>query len=300
MTDLNPRAAGLQPAGSAFRRHRVSIDFDTRPDLLTLPAGCKPAASSFTVHLRWPDLPSNTRPTSSDDALPELVSRIEDELEPLRQQATCRTGCSACCRQLVPLAPAEARRLRRVAGKLPDVRQRVARTRNQLDDMGLLDLLDDLDGTHHAAPAELVHDLAREWAEAKVACPFLNEDQSCSIYHDRPLACRLKLVRSEPQHCSGDGTNVVPLRVRGRASVGALARVENATWMPMTSIFRPLPPAVLGDDWAARFDKERGLPEVAVTQPTEQESQGFLQVPRHLARRRRFGGGIEQGDALCV
>jgi len=34
----------------------------------------------------------------------------------------------------------------------------------------------------------------------RLDCPFL-EDQSCSIYSDRPLECREYLVTSDPKHC---------------------------------------------------------------------------------------------------
>ena len=39
--------------------------------------------------------------------------------------------------------------------------------------------------------------LGREYFQLGIPCPFL-EEESCSIYHDRPITCREYLVTSPP------------------------------------------------------------------------------------------------------
>lgn len=176
-----------------------------------------------------------------DDALPMLLAQIEAELEGLRPRTTCRKGCAACCHQLVPVSPAEARRLKRVINDmLPEKRAAVVRrfavARDALEEAGLLDLLDAMTGGEDVPPAEIRVWLAAAWQEAEVACPFLEADQTCGIYTDRPLACRLKLVASDPACCTDNPARVVPLSIKGRPAVLALTETEEATWLPLTSV----------------------------------------------------------------
>ena len=44
-------------------------------------------------------------------------------------------------------------------------------------------------------------ELNLEYWALKIACPFL-ENESCSIYKDRPIACREYLVVTDPKHCA--------------------------------------------------------------------------------------------------
>ncbi|MEM1012942.1 MAG: YkgJ family cysteine cluster protein [Planctomycetota bacterium] len=200
-----------------------------------------------------------------EDALPDVYAALADELGSLATRATCRSGCSACCHQLVPVAPAELRRMRKVVDDMSTERQgavadRFAKTRDTLDELGLLDLLDAIDGSREGIPGEIAADLGRRWAMAKVACPFLEDDETCGIYHDRPLACRAKLVASEPAHCAGDGRGVVPLTVQGKPPVAALAETQRSTWMPLTSLMAGQVPDNAhrtSDAWRTAFARAR-------------------------------------------
>jgi hypothetical protein len=40
-----------------------------------------------------------------------------------------------------------------------------------------------------------------------VTCPFLGDDHRCTVYADRPLACRTHLVLSPPELCELSGEN---------------------------------------------------------------------------------------------
>lgn len=118
---------------------------------------------------------------------------------------TCATGCSACCRQLVPVSRWEALRLADVVLAMPPARrERVlagfADAESRLDETGLLLRL--ADGfARHAHDRGLTEALQREYWELQIPCPFLEHD-ACSIYDHRPLACRQYLVTSAPSLCA--------------------------------------------------------------------------------------------------
>src|SRR5262245_31566302 len=63
---------------------------------------------------------------------------------------SCTKGCGACCRQLVPISPVEARRLKDLVDEMPDprrsaIRERFAEARARLETSGMLAKLNSLD-----------------------------------------------------------------------------------------------------------------------------------------------------------
>lgn len=122
---------------------------------------------------------------------------------------SCQRGCTHCCRQLVPVAPLEAKRLTEVLAALPKekrqvILQRFADALQKLEAAGLLG----------AKPAQglraLVsketdalaawNDVSRHYYELRIDCPFLEND-SCSIYEERPIACREYNAVTSPDLC---------------------------------------------------------------------------------------------------
>jgi Fe-S-cluster containining protein len=131
------------------------------------------------------------------------------------QTVSCRAGCSACCRQhIILVAPVEALALARLVKALPAKRREVVRRRfaaalRRLTDLGLLDGNVPLGRSSLQTPippgaktdeADLWWELSRGYAEAQVACPFLDDDK-CSIYEDRPVVCREFLVTTPAERC---------------------------------------------------------------------------------------------------
>lgn len=188
-------------------------------------------------------------PVSLVDFLPVLRSFADlvaqaaaREAERQGRPVRCGPGCGACCRQAVPIAPAEALDLRRVVADLePDRRDRVlrrfAQARERLDSTGLLARLradsvcvGSADGARRA--------LGLDYFALGIPCPFL-EDESCSIHPDRPLACREYLVSSDPAHCAQpDAATVAVVDVPRRLSMllfelGAEERPDQRAWLPL-------------------------------------------------------------------
>ncbi|QQS12463.1 MAG: YkgJ family cysteine cluster protein [Rhodospirillales bacterium] len=111
------------------------------------------------------------------------------------EAVSCRAGCAACCRQAVPLSDIEAREVAAIVEALPEprraiVRSRFAATAERLAAWRPLDALMDWDAAAHR---DAYFGLA-------LPCPFL-DDERCSIYEQRPLACREFMVTSPPQMC---------------------------------------------------------------------------------------------------
>ena len=104
---------------------------------------------------------------------------------------TCRKGCAACCRQAVPVSPAEALWLAEHAKNLPVTERRA--------------LLARFDGAARALAAAgmtraPVLSEAAAYFRLGLACPYL-EREACSIHAFRPLACREHNMLSPPEHC---------------------------------------------------------------------------------------------------
>ena len=130
----------------------------------------------------------------------EAVASAEAE----GHRVSCAAGCGACCRQLVPVSALEARELMRVVDAMPEprrsaVRQRFADALARLEAEApqVLEMLRRPQG--HSV--EALVDLGHAYFRLGIACPFL-EDESCSVYADRPVDCRQFLVVSDPKHCA--------------------------------------------------------------------------------------------------
>lgn len=160
------------------------------------------------------------------------------------QAITCRAGCGACCRQLVPITRSEAWNLREGMAELPaerraTVQARFADGKRRLAEAGLLEKLE------HADSSEDRLALGREYFKLGIACPFL-EDETCSIHKDRPISCREYLVTTPAELCrseyEGEISRVsLPARTMpAYASLDGLAPNGDVHWMPL----------MLALDWA--------------------------------------------------
>ena len=221
-----------------------------------------PAPISLELHLsgrRFGRSELEDRPGALELALPVLREAADGLLaEGARRAglaAACRPGCAACCRQLVPLAAAEARDLRRRVAEMPEpVRARVLdrfeRAHRELEQTGLADLLEDTS----AIPPDGLEELGLQYASAGIDCPLL-EGEHCLIYQDRPMACRQHAVSSSPDACRRPGGVVRRIAPFGRSMNSALDAVEGAAWVPLPLAMRPArqEPAERGPaEWISR------------------------------------------------
>jgi len=174
---------------------------------------------------------------------------------PAGKEISCKAGCGACCRQLVPISPTEARMLAYLVRDMPEPRRSVIAERfraaqEKLVRTGLWNVLKDR--------ANWVPDDIRlrglEYFHLGIACPFL-EEEACSIHPDRPLSCREYLVTSDPAHCAavrGEMIDQVPLSLKVSAAMNKMSPMKEDDlfypWVPLVQIFdwiaaNPEPPA---------------------------------------------------------
>jgi Fe-S-cluster containining protein len=163
------------------------------------------------------------------------------------RQVSCQMGCGACCRQLVPITEVEAREISCLVDGMSEprrseIRTRFAAARARLEAAGLTR---PLNARYEWTTAEF-KEVVRQYFRQAIPCVFL-EEESCSIYVDRPLVCREYLVTSPPELCALEdhsGIEKVDMPVRISTALAHLDRPESGSqyvrWVPL----------VLALDWA--------------------------------------------------
>jgi Fe-S-cluster containining protein len=182
-----------------------------------------------------------------DDRLVAMAAKAEAEAG---RAVACAKGCGACCRQAVPVSPAEAWMLAEHTASLPAARRetvfaRFAETRTRLAEAGFGDR------STGGGDRRALESVGLDYFRLALPCPFL-EDEACSIHPQRPSACREFLAVSPAEYCSDPGN--LPVRnVPMPASVtNALSRVcAAALGGEPTAI-----PLALALDWAAAHREE--------------------------------------------
>ena len=171
------------------------------------------------------------------DAAVESISRQGGSI-------SCRKGCSACCSHyLVPLSIPEALRMREEVLAMP-ANRRVVVFQSCLD--AAKRILDDtpesfdLYSSTTAYTATQVSQLGRWYAALKLPCPFLSHGL-CTIYEQRPTACREHIVTSSALLCETEHTDEsqpVRMPVSVLEALGQLASDLEGT--PIEAIMLPL------------------------------------------------------------
>jgi Fe-S-cluster containining protein len=202
-----------------------------------LKVGGKPVEVEFSVP---------TAPVPPEGALPvfraitnAVVAQAERESEARGRPISCRAGCGACCRQLVPITEVEARALLDLIDRLPEPRKsavlgRFAEARDRLEAAGLLGPLLHPERT----TVEQRRALGPAYFRLRIPCPLL-EEESCSIHPERPLACREYLVTSPAEHCADPSPDRIDRVELPLALSGPLARFGSgpggpgSTWVAL-------------------------------------------------------------------
>ena len=183
--------------------------------------------------------------------LGEEILKLEEHQSRNRgQTVSCRMGCAACCRMLVPLSPPEAFSLLEYVEQLPTERraaleEKLADSRAKLAGRGLLNRLQAVADSADPIPDEQLEPINRAYYALRHPCPFL-ENEMCSIYESRPAACRELLVTSPAELCDNLVENPVePVSVSVR-----IGTVLGLLWATVTGSGPRLIPLPLALDWA--------------------------------------------------
>jgi Fe-S-cluster containining protein len=154
-------------------------------------------------------------------------------------EVSCRKGCGACCRQLVPISETEAYHLRDLVTDLPEPRRSEVLARFEAARQRVREA--DLTGILHEperADREAIEALIFDYFHLGIACPFL-EEESCSIHTERPTACREYLVVSPAENCARfepEGIKRLKIPVRVSKAVRCFDAGQGALpnrWIPL-------------------------------------------------------------------
>jgi Fe-S-cluster containining protein len=173
-----------------------------------------------------------------------LLSSVEEQLGEAGLKVSCRAGCGACCRQMVPLSLFEAEALAAWIRTLPEATQQTlaGRFHAALTKLSAAGIIDRLTQGNWFAEEESARQLTIDYFFLGVPCPFLVEE-SCSIHPIRPLVCREYLVTSDPIHCKEPTTLKVapvpfPLHLAHILNrMGAEIEPGTQGWIPLVFLF---------------------------------------------------------------
>jgi Fe-S-cluster containining protein len=220
-----------------------------------------PARVTLTVRGRRLDLHMSVPDAKvTGEAMLPVFRKVAEELlemgvaegEAAGHKVSCQKGCGACCRQLVPISPIEAREIARVIARMEPARraailQRFASASRRLDQEQMLEALSQPEQFSN----EHMRIVGREYFLLGIPCPFL-EDESCSIYHDRPITCREYLVTSPPEHCAfPTAENISMVDLPAGPVWTSVARFEKPAGGPL-----PWVPLILALEFAAASTDE--------------------------------------------
>ena len=169
-----------------------------------------------------------------------IVDKVGDEARGAGKSISCRAGCGACCRQMVPVSLFEAEALTAWMRSLPEARRIELERRfhgalSALRDAGVIDKIL---SNEWELDEERTTQLAIDYFHTGAACPFL-EDESCSIHPMRPLSCREYLVTSPAELCRDPSANEVsgvrlPVKLsRALYAFGQQMTQDARGWIPL-------------------------------------------------------------------
>ncbi len=201
------------------------------------------------------DVPTGFVPIT---AIVPLMRRLGEETQALEvtrlaeqgKASSCQKGCAACCRMLVPLSAPEAVMVHDWVRSRPVEQQariieRFAATNARLRANGIWQQLFELCGASDHPGDEALDEVNRRYYALRLTCPFL-EEEVCTIYDERPAACRELLVTSPASQCEdliSNQVETIPTPMRMSTVLGLL-------WQELTSTSTRLIPLPLALDWA--------------------------------------------------
>lgn len=157
----------------------------------------------------------------------EIVARGIQRSAEAGKPISCKAACGACCRQPLLISEAEAFNLAALVESMPEerrdrIKQRFADGREHFEKLDWFNRFDDMSERGKGGASEQLRrdfiSLLTEYIAQNIPCPFL-EDESCSIYEDRPLVCREYLVTSPSENCAAPRPdNTAKLQIAGQAS----------------------------------------------------------------------------------
>ena len=177
---------------------------DPNPDMLRASAELLIGGNKLKLKLVVPvdDVPPESLLPTLHELSNHIVDGVEKKVHKQGAKITCKKGCGACCRQHVPISPAEARLMAAIVNNMPEpgrseLMERFEQAVERLRASGVMDHA----MNYHRLSEQATGAMVKAYFKLQIACPFL-VDESCSIHPFRPLICREYLVISPASHCA--------------------------------------------------------------------------------------------------
>lgn len=173
-----------------------------------LKVGDVPVTIELTVPAK-PVKPHRMLPVMQQMASSCVSAGIEN-LARKGERVSCKPHCGACCRQPVPLSEIEVYQIAELVETMPEprrseIKERFRSAAEHFRSIGWFDRMLEQDLNHMKdKPIKLERSMIEvvlEYFAEGIACPFL-EDESCSIYPNRPIVCREYLVTTPAMNCA--------------------------------------------------------------------------------------------------
>ncbi|MFC1676862.1 YkgJ family cysteine cluster protein [Planctomycetota bacterium] len=199
-----------------------------------------PAPDAEVLHYEFVFL---GKPIHLDIALAKSMAKLSDivplarvlssklaiiTLEQLREDGEtigCCKYCSACCKYLVPLSIPEAFRLNDEIKALPEqFRQQFTQSFVDASEKILSKENEDFDLNESSVSQLQLSQISKWYSDLQLSCPLLFDDL-CTLYEQRPLACREHIVTDSADLCHLDSVGeprVVPMSVSILDALGEL------------------------------------------------------------------------------
>jgi len=196
-----------------------------------------------------------------------FINAAEASIQEEGKEISCKAGCGACCRQLVPVSESEAFDLRVLVESMPEPRRSeiISRFSSTMETLNAAEFFERLDAVSIKGE-DAYEEILREYFRFGIACPFL-ENESCSIHESRPITCREYLVTSPAELCnSAEGEGIANVRhyFQLKEALISVARNKTPEELPYVPLVRVLDwtkesdddsPTQTGKEWvAALFD----------------------------------------------
>lgn len=178
---------------------------------------------------------------------------------------SCKKGCGACCKQLVPISATEARYLVKKIAQQPSAKREAIMKKFEAAEQTLkaAGVWETLLTPEKLAKAD-IQAFGLDYFDIGLDCPFL-EDNACSIHQERPLTCREFLATSPAEHCATPRTQqvetvAVPVKFsKAIATIDQGMKSYQTEWVALPTIFswvkkHPEPsPSKTGPQWIEKF-----------------------------------------------
>ncbi|HAL45256.1 MAG: hypothetical protein A2Y12_11195 [Planctomycetes bacterium GWF2_42_9] len=192
---------------------------------------------SFSIQAAGKDIPfainiMNDEATLSDIVQParklsnEVVLAHQEQIELKGQKVPCKKGCCSCCSSLIPMSVPEVFRLLEDFLEMPNEKSN-SLLRNCIQSaQQILNKTRQNECLKNFAEKgkDKTNQISDWYGELGIVCPFLT-DGICSIYEERPLACREHIVSDTSTSCKKNSKSkpkVVPMQVSVLEALGQL------------------------------------------------------------------------------